>query len=164
MARVAQIGIAIGALGVMLMLMALFPGVTGLAPTPGLGVVQIFGFLAGFSWLIFGALFYVKYAFYATEKSNLSQQIGVRLALTGLVLAVLSGLPDALGFGSHGAGTEDESYFGPLQAIGVLASYAVSCFGVLVYALAGTPPSIDAPEDVVPDEKPGADDDSDQES
>ena len=104
MARVEQIGIAVGALGAMLMLMALYPSVTGLVPTPGLGVIQIFVFLVGFSWFIFGALFYAKFAFYSRVKSTLSQQIGTRLAFTGLVLAAMAALPDALGFGTHGVG------------------------------------------------------------
>jgi hypothetical protein len=137
MARVEQIGVAIGALGAMVILMALFPGVTGLAPTPGLGLIQLFVFLVGYSWFIFGALFYVKFAYYPGEKSTLMQQIGTRLAFTGLVLATMAALPDALGFGSHGVGTEEGSYFGPLQAAGVLGGFFMSCIGVLVYAVTG---------------------------
>lgn len=138
MARVEQIGIAIGALGAMLILMALFPRVTSLTPTPGLGVIQIFVFLVGFSWFIFGALFYAKFAFYPRVQSTLLQQIGTRLAFTGLVLAAMAALPDALGFGTHGVGTEQENYFGPLQAAGVLSGFFMSCIGVLVYAVTGT--------------------------
>ena len=142
MARVAQIGIAVGALGAMLMLMALFPGMTGRPPTPGLGPVQMFGFLTGFSWLVAGALFYVKFTFYVDVKSNLAQQIGTRLVFTGLVLAALAGFPDSLGFGSHGASTGDVEHFGYLQTTGTLGSYFLACIGVLVYALAGS----EAPE------------------
>lgn len=137
MARVEQIGIAVGALGAMLILMALFPSVTGMVPTPGLGVIQIFVFLVGYSWFIFGALFYVKFAFYARTKSTLLQQIGTRLAFTGLVLAAMAALPDALGFGSHGVGTEQLNFFGPLQAAGVLGGFFMSCIGVLIYAITG---------------------------
>jgi hypothetical protein len=137
MARVAQIGIAIGALGAMLMLMALFPGVTGRPPTPGLGAVQMFAFITGYSWFIAGALFYVKFAYYVEIESNLAQQIGTRLAFTGLVMATLAGFPDSLGFGSHGASTGDVDHFGYLQTIGTLASYFLSCIGVLIYALTG---------------------------
>lgn len=140
MSRLSQIGIAIGALGTMLAIMGLFPGVTGLPPTPGIGLVQIFILLVGFSLLILGALFYVKFAFYAHREPNLTQQIGTRFALTGLLLAALSGLADSLGFGSHGFSTSTPDVFvGPWQAIGIMSGYAMSCMGVLVYALAGVP-------------------------
>lgn len=140
MARVAQIGIALGALGVILGLMGLFPGVTGVTPTPNIGIVQIIALLTGFTLLILGALIYVKFTFYTTTPSNLVQQIGTRLALTGLVFAVMTGLADVLGFGSHFRTVEQDVYLiGPLQAAGVIGSFIVAAVGVLIYALAGDP-------------------------
>lgn len=139
MARIGQVGAAVAALGAMLMLMALYPGVAGLEPTPGIGVVQLSGALCGLVWFIAGALFYVKLVFYAESKSTLSQQIGTRLAFTGIVLSVIAAFPDALGFGTHGAGTPDPDYFGSLQATGVMLGYFVACLGVLVYAVTGKP-------------------------
>ncbi|MFW5748518.1 MAG: hypothetical protein ACOCYT_02765 [Chloroflexota bacterium] len=139
MGRLAQVGIAIGALGAVLMLMGLFPGVTGLDPTPGIGITQIFAILIGFSWFIFGALIYVKYTFYIHSKANLVQQIGTRLSMTGLVLAAMAGLADALGYGSHGGDFSNEFVLGRWQATGIIVSYVISCLGVLVYAIGGTP-------------------------
>jgi uncharacterized membrane protein len=135
--RLAQFGIAIGALGAVLMLMGLFPGVTGLEPTPGIGIVQIFALLVGFSWFIVGALIYVKFTFYLRQQSNLTQQIGTRLSMTGLVLAAMAGLADVLGYGSHGTTFDEINVLGQLQATGIIASYALACAGVLVYALGG---------------------------
>jgi hypothetical protein len=137
MARFAQIGIALGTLGTVLMLMALYPGMTGLDPTPGIGVVQVFIMLLGFSLLILGALLYAKLAFYTGIASNLAQQIGTRLALTGIMFAAMAGLADLLGFGSHGVAIESENFLGKLQAVGILGSYTISCLGVLIYAVAG---------------------------
>jgi hypothetical protein len=142
MTRVSQIGIALGALGGMVTLMGLFPGVTGLTPTPGIGIIQIITMLFGFSLLILGALIYVKYAFYAHQPPTLMQQIGSRLALTGLVLASMAGLADLLGFGSHGRGFTEDVLLGPLQAAGIIGSFMMSCIGVLLYAITGRP---DAP-------------------
>jgi hypothetical protein len=139
MGRLAQVGIAIGALGVVLMMMGLFPGVTGLDPTPGVGITQIFAVLVGFSWFIFGALVYVKYTFYLHTTANLIQQIGTRLAMTGLVLASMAGLADALGYGSHGQAFSTPDVLGPFQAAGMIISYVLSCVGVLVYAVGGQP-------------------------
>ena len=55
MARIAQFGIALGALGTMLTFMGLFPGVTGLPPASGIGIVQSVTILIGFVLLIAGA-------------------------------------------------------------------------------------------------------------
>lgn len=140
MARIAQIGIALGALGIILGLMGLFPGVTGVTPTPNIGIVQIIALIAGFMLLILGALIYVKFTFFINTPSNLTQQIGTRLALTGLVFALLAGLADVLGFGSHFRTVEQDVYLiGPLQAAGVIGSFLLASIGVLIYAIAGNP-------------------------
>ncbi|NWF70516.1 MAG: hypothetical protein HXY40_15620 [Chloroflexi bacterium] len=136
MARVAQFGIALGTLGAILTLMGLFPGITGLRPTASIGILQIVTILAGLALLISGALVYVKFMFYANQDENLAQQVGIRLALTGLVFAAICGIADVLGFGSNpGAG---EYILGPLQAFGLIGSFLVASLGVLIYALAGS--------------------------
>jgi hypothetical protein len=139
MARVAQLGIALGALGAVLTLMGLFPGVTGVVATPNIGLVQVLAILTGFTLLILGALIYAKFTFYASKPSTLIQQIGVRLALTGLLFAALSGLADILGFGSHDRTVASDIFFGPLQAAGIIGSFVLSSIGVLIYTIAGQP-------------------------
>lgn len=139
MARIAQLGIALGALGMMLTIMGLFPGITGIDPTPSIGIVQIMAILTGFTLVIFGALLYVKFTFYPNTPSNLAQQVGTRLALTGLVFAALSGLADISGFGSHTRSLAVDVFLGPLQAVGVIGNFILSAIGVLIYAMTGTP-------------------------
>ena len=138
MARLAQFGIAIAALGMVLTFMGLYPGITGISPTQGIGIVQVFIVLIGFTLLILGALIYVKYTFYAGQPGTLAQQIGVRLALTGLIFSGLVGFADMLDFGSHFRG-EGETFFGWLQAVGIIAGFVVASVGVLLYALRGDP-------------------------
>ena len=137
MHRVAQFGIALSALGIVLTFMGLFPGVTGLEPAAGIGIVQIFTILIGFTLLILGALIYVKFTFYPTQGASLAQQIGVRLALTGLLFAAMAGLSDVLGFGSHPRGPDSEPLFGYLQAFGLIGSFVMASLGVLIYAVGG---------------------------
>lgn len=137
MVRIAQFGIALGALGVMLTLMGLFPGMTGLQPTNAIGIVQIFTILVGFGLLIVGALIYVKFTFYVGKPANLAQQIGARLALTGLVFAGMGGFADVLGFGSNLRTEASDIFLGPWQAAAVIGGFAVASIGVLVYAVAG---------------------------
>ena len=137
MPRIAQFGIALGALGTVLTFMGLFPGVTGLNPAKGIGIVQIVTVLLGFTLLIIGALIYVKFTFYVGQAANLAQQIGIRLALTGLLFAVMSGTADIVGFGSHGTNTATQPLFGMLQAIGIIGSFMIAALGVLLYAVSG---------------------------
>lgn len=149
MPRVAQFGIALGALGAVLTFMGLFPGVTGIRPAAGIGIMQIFSILVGFMLLILGALIYVKFTFYPYKSTNLAQQIGIRLGLTGLLFAAMAGLSDVLGFGSHVIGSQSGTLFGALQAFGIIGSFVIASIGVLMYAVTGdleagtTPPDED---------------------
>jgi len=141
MPRIAQFGIALGTLGAVLMLMGLFPGVSGLPPTIGIGIVQIYALLVGLGLLIIGGLIYAKYTFYPHTPSNLAQQVGIRLALTGLVFAGISGLADVLGFGSHVREAGADILLGPLQALGLIGSFVTASIGVVLYAVSGNPDS-----------------------
>ncbi len=153
-------GIALGALGVMLCLMGLFPGVTGAQPTVGIGLVQVVMVLFGYTLLILGALTYLKFTFYLEVPSTLVQQIGIRLALTGILFAALAGLADIFGFGTHVRDDVADIFFGQLQLIGILASFGLSSMGVLVYVLAGAPLARHAPVEALSDRISGVDDTS----
>ena len=158
--RFAQVGIALGALGAMICLMGLFPGVTGAVPSAGIGLVQVIMVLIGYSLLILGALTYLKFTFYLDVPATLSQHIGARLALTGLLFAALAGLADILGFGTHIRDDVSDIFFGQLQMIGILTSFALSSLGVLVYVLAGAHLARHAPVEALSDSIAGVDDTS----
>jgi len=140
MIGIGQFGIVVAALGIVLALMGLFPGVTGIQVAAGVGIVQFVSILSGFTLLDLGALVYVKFSFYVRRAANLAQQIGVRLTLTGLVLAGLTGMADFLGFGSHARTATSDVYFGQLQALALLGSLLIAALGVLIYAVTGSPP------------------------
>ncbi len=141
MVRATQLGVALGALGFILTLMGLFPGVTGIIPGRGVGAIQFLVVWVGFFLLILGAIIYVKYAYFPHDPSNLSQQVGIRLAWTGLILTGMSGLADFLGFGSQIPSPETVPVFGELQLLGVVGGFLMSALGVMLYALAGMPRS-----------------------
>ncbi len=140
MIGIPQLAIAFGLLGMMIALMGLFPGVLGIDPSEGIGVVQFMVIMVGFVLLDLAALFYVKATFYLGRQANLAQQVSVRLSLTGLVLAGLIGMADFLGFGSH-LRAQGDVYFGTLQAGGVLACLLLSALGVAFYAITGDAPA-----------------------
>ena len=135
--RFAQVGIALGALGAMICFMGLFPGVTGAETTVGIGLVQVLMVLVGYGFLIFGALIYLKCTFFLGVPAQLSQQIGVRLAVTGILFAAMAGLADIVGLGTHIRNDVSDLFFGQLQMIGILASFGLSSLGVLIYVLSG---------------------------
>ncbi|MDX2161603.1 MAG: hypothetical protein SF162_09780 [bacterium] len=134
-----QIGIALGALGIVLAFLGLFPDVTGIVTGQGFGVVQFAVMMAGFALLILGALLYVKWTFYPRQGAAFGQQIGIRLALTGLVFSGIAGLADFLGFGTHSAALGQDVVMGPIQAVGVIGGFLMAAIGVLVYAATGSP-------------------------
>ncbi|MDL1899899.1 hypothetical protein FBR02_03925 [Anaerolineae bacterium CFX9] len=142
----AQIGIALGALGVVLSFMGFFPTVTGIEPGLGIGLVQFIVIYTGFILLTLGALIYVKFTLYEGRPSNLGQQVGVRLSMTGLLFTAIAGMADFLGFGSH-ALPEIPTFFGALQGLGVLGGFLIAALGVMIYAIAGSPPEDDPPPD-----------------
>lgn len=141
----AQFGIAISTLGAVLALMGMFPGVTGLDATPGIGVAQIIMILGGLALLISGALLYLQGTFYPGVKHNLAQQIAVRLSATGLLFAAIASLGDLLGFGSHPPGVTDGPFLGYWQAAGLIGGFLVAAFGVALFAVLG-PPEEDGPD------------------
>lgn len=140
MTGIAQFGVALSALGAVLAFMGLFPGVTGIEPGRGVGIVQYMTIFIGFALLHLGALIYAKFTFYADRSANLAQQVGIRLTLTGLLLGGMAGLADFLGFGSHMRTETTDVVFGPLQAIGAVGGLIVAALGVIMYATAGEPP------------------------
>ena len=138
MARVGQIGIALGMLGAVLTFMGLFPGVTGLEPTSGMGILQLATILVGLALMILGALIYVKFNFYPYCPSNLAQQIAWRLSLTSLLFAALTSMADILGFGSNPRIIgESDIFFGPWQAGGLIGGFIAAATGVLIFAVIG---------------------------
>jgi hypothetical protein len=147
MVRVGQIGIALGALGIVLTFMGLFPAVTGLPPTPGIGVVQLAAILIGFSLLIIGAYIYARFTFYAHIPSNLAQQIAVRLSLTGLLFAGMASMADVFGFGSNVRTETSDIFFGPWQAGGLIGGFVIASLGVLIYAVTGPIENGEPPEE-----------------
>ena len=138
MERVEQMGMLLGTAGIVMAVTGLFPSLTGQAVMGGIGALQLAAMLSGLSLLIFGALLYVKAAFYPRVRATLAQQIAVRLSLTALLIAGMASAADVLGFGSnvHALYAED-IYFGPLQAAGLIGGFGVAASGVLLYALGG---------------------------
>ncbi|MBI5958355.1 MAG: hypothetical protein HY866_06465 [Chloroflexi bacterium] len=141
MEKYGQISITIGTLGIVIALMGVFPGIVGLEATEGIGVLQVLVMLAGFSILFSSAYVFVKQTFYPGLPTTLSQDIGLRLTLTGLLIAAAAGLADVLGFGSHPSTAASRPLLGRLQVMGFIGSLLLASAGVMIFALFGPHPS-----------------------
>jgi hypothetical protein len=138
MGKLSQAGIVAIILGGVITFIGLFPGVTGITPSDGLGILRILAILTGFSILIAGAYLFVQNMYYPGIKHNLAQQIGIRLSMTGLVIATAAGLADILGFGSHPPlpGVQ-RPFMGAYQTFGLVGGFLISSLGVVIFVLMG---------------------------
>jgi len=132
-----RFAIAVGLLGGIVLLIGLFPQLTGIEPTPGVGIVKISTILLGYSTFILGALIFVQSAFYPKRPHTLWQEIGVRLSLTGLVFSAFSAYADVLGYGSNPPGPGQRPLLGIYQATGLVGGFLIAALGVLIFALSG---------------------------
>jgi uncharacterized membrane protein len=133
-----QVGILVGTLGGILALMGFFPSLTGFEASGGFGIVQILTIITGFTLMMFGAFIYVQSVYYPGRPHTLWQQIGVRLSLTGLLIAGAAGLADALGYGSNQpAFGEARPTVGIYQFLGMVGGFFIAALGILVFAMSG---------------------------
>jgi hypothetical protein len=98
-----------------------------LSHSPIAGGLEITVFLVGLALIGLGGVF----GFSSTWKGLLKSfayEIGLRLVATGYLVALISGLADYIGMGSH----HKLPYFGPLQTTGVLLGEAVIAIGFLL--------------------------------
>jgi uncharacterized membrane protein len=135
--QTSYVGVVLGIFGVVLTLIGLFPSLTGAEASEGVGVLQLLVVLTGLSVFILGGFVFVKGTYYADKAQTLAQSIGVRLSLTGLVLASFAGFADLLGFGTHPPGQPVPPLLGPWQATGIIGGFMIASLGVLVYAAFG---------------------------
>jgi hypothetical protein len=140
-----QFAIVVSTLGVVMCLIGLYPGITGVEPQQGIGVLQILIILFGMLLIISGAMLFVKIGFYANVRSTLMQRIAVRLSLTGLLFSAASGLADVLGYGSNPPDSvELVPVLGIYQAWGMVIGFIVAAFGVVMFGMANTAPPDEA--------------------
>lgn len=138
MEKYGQLSITIGTLGVVISLIGLFPGIVGLEAAEGIGVLQVLVILLGFSILFTAAYLFAKQTFFSDKATTLAQDIGIRLTLTGLIIAAAAGLADVLGFGTHvSAQNYDRPQLGRLQALFFIGSIIVASAGVVIYTIFG---------------------------
>jgi hypothetical protein len=122
-------GLAITLVGFLMYLLGTNPGAFGLDRSPVTGFLQIAVFLIGLGLMCFGG-YYGLNALWNGKEKTIVADIGLRLVSTGYVVAVASGMADIFGFGSHPF--PNVPYFGPWQAVGVMAGEVIIVIGFLM--------------------------------
>lgn len=147
MEKYGQFCITLGMLGIVIALIGLFPGIVGLETVEGVGVLQVLVILLGFSLLFTAAYIFARQTFYPGQPTTLAQDIGLRLTLTGLLIAGAGGLADVLGFGSHAPTETERPLLGGLQAVALVGGILIASGGIVIYALFGPPAQDDQSSD-----------------
>ena len=124
--------LGLGIVGVLLVAIAVGAETLGLDITPGFGMVQMFQLLLGMTALTVTAYLYL-YGLRDEKQHSLQADIGVRLGLTGLVFAYVSGLSDLIGIGTHVTPSFTRPFVGPLQLGGLLLAGLIIIVGLLLY-------------------------------
>jgi hypothetical protein len=97
---------------------------------PVVGFVQMAVLLVGLGLICWGGFIGLS-ALWGKEQRSILADIGLRLIGTGYVIAVFSGMADVFGMGAQTL-PDDNPYFGPLQATGVLIGQFVIAAGFLM--------------------------------
>jgi hypothetical protein len=94
------------------------------------GFVQMAVLLVGLGLICSGGFVGLS-ALWGKEQRSILADIGLRLIGTGYVIAVFSGMADVFGMGAQTL-PDDNPYFGPLQATGVLIGQFIIAAGFLM--------------------------------
>ena len=121
-----RIGLLITLFGLMVFLIGARPGILGLDRSPAIGFVQIAVFLVGLAIICIGGYISMM-ALWQDESPSIAADIGLRLVTTGYVVAVVTGMADVFGFGSHPLPMVP--YFGEWQARGVMFGEGIIAIG-----------------------------------
>jgi hypothetical protein len=124
-----RFGLIMLLLGYLVFLIGIEPGIFGLDRSPVMGFVQIAVFLVGLALICLGGYVCLNSLWNGMEKT-IAAEIGFRLVSTGYVIAVISGMADVFGFGTHSF--PNIPYFGPLQGVGVLIAESIIVVGFIL--------------------------------
>jgi hypothetical protein len=119
--------------GTLLSVVSLGAEILGLDLTPGFGMIQMFQLLLGLTFLTAAGFLHIRNLRLPNAPRSLQADIGIRLALTGLVFTYAAGLADLVGIGTHVEPRFVRPYVGALQLGGILLGIISITAGMLLY-------------------------------
>jgi hypothetical protein len=123
-----QSGLVFTLIGFLIFLLGARPSVFGLDRSPVIGFVQVAALLLGLGIICVGAYICII-GLWKNSPISIAAEIGLRMVSTGFVIAVISGMADVFGLGSHPL---PKPFFGPWQALGVQIGELIIGFGILL--------------------------------
>jgi hypothetical protein len=120
-------------IGTLLSVVSLGAEILGLDLTPGFGMVQMFQLLLGITFLTVAGFLHIGGLRSSETPRSLQADVGIRLALTGLVFSYVAGLSDLVGIGTHVEPRFVRPYVGPLQLAGIAIGILLITLGMLLY-------------------------------
>jgi hypothetical protein len=126
--RKIRIGLMLTIFGYITFLVGARPGLFNLDRSRVIGFVQISVFLIGLGIIVLGSYTTLN-SLWPQGKKTIAADIGSRLASTGYVICVFTGMADIFGLGSHRL---PNVFFGPLQAQGMAIGMATIGIGFLL--------------------------------
>ena len=125
-----RLGIILTLIGLLVFLLGARPDILGMDRSPVIGFVQITVMLVGLAIICIGG--YVSMiSLWFKRTPSIAAETGLRLISTGYVVAVISGMADIIGFGSHPF-PYVVPYFGIWQARGVQIGEGIIAIGLLL--------------------------------
>jgi hypothetical protein len=115
--------------GVLIFLIGINPDLLGMNRSPAVGFVQVGVWLTGLAIFLlgaYGALRVVRNG----RRTSLLNDVGLRLAATGYVIAAAASLADFIGIGSH---TIRALVFGKIQLAGLVVGVVLILAGLALY-------------------------------
>ena len=115
--------------GLLIFLIGINPDLLGMNRSPAVGFVQVGVWLTGLAILLLGAYAALRVVRNGRQ-TTLLNDVGLRLAATGYVVAAAASLADFIGIGSH---TIRALVFGKIQVAGLMIGVLFIVIGLVLY-------------------------------
>jgi hypothetical protein len=125
-----RLGFGLVLLGFSLFLLGARPEWFGMNRSVVIGYVQVSVFSLGLMFMCIGGIV-LFYALWPKGERSILADLGMRLALTGFVVAMVSGMADVFGLGTRPL-PETTTFFGYWQARGVLIGQVIMIVSFLM--------------------------------
>src|SRR3990172_832638 len=116
-------------IGLLIFFIGINPGLIGMNRSPAVGFVQVGVWLTGLGILLIGAYAALRVVRNGRQ-TTLLNDVGLRLAATGYVVAAAASLADFIGIGSH---TIRALVFGKIQVAGLMVGVLLIVIGLTLY-------------------------------
>lgn len=123
-------GLVLTGLGMLIFLLGAVPGWFGLDNSEAVGFVQVGVFSLGLLLICLGGSFALG-SLWPRHWRSIAADIGLRVAWSGWVLAVIAAMADVFGLGTRPLSISF-TFFGPWQAFGVMVGQVVILVGFLM--------------------------------